>query len=78
MPPALVRRLGPGHERYMMPSMDLTVYFLAPARGEWILVESFCERARAGYAVASANLWDERGELVARAAQTMTLRRFKR
>ncbi|MBK6514886.1 MAG: thioesterase family protein [Polyangiaceae bacterium] len=77
MPPALARKLGPDHERLLMPSLDLTVYFLAPAHGEWILVESFAERARAGFAVASANLWDERGELVARAAQTMTLRKRK-
>jgi acyl-CoA thioesterase len=78
MPPAIARRLGPDHHRTMMPSLDLTVYFLAPTKSEWILVESFAERARAGYAVASANLWDESGELVARAAQTMTLRPRKR
>lgn len=77
MPPALARKLGPQRERMLMPSLDLTVYFLAPTRGEWILVESFAERARAGFAVASANLWDERGELVARATQTMTLRTRK-
>ncbi|NUP04487.1 MAG: thioesterase family protein [Polyangiaceae bacterium] len=78
MPPALTRRLGPTHERLLMPSLDLTVYFIAPAEGEWILVESFAERARAGSCVASANLWDCRGQLVARAAQTMTLRKRRR
>jgi acyl-CoA thioesterase len=78
MPPALVRRLGPDHERLHMPSLDLTVFFLAPTTSEWLLVETFCERARAGYAVASANLWDEKGQLVARAAQSMTLRPRKR
>ena len=74
MPPALVRRLGPDHPRYRMPSLDLTVFFLSPSRTEWILVESFAERARAGYAVGSANIWDEHGQLIARASQTMTLR----
>ncbi len=78
MPPALTRRLGPDHERYMMPSLDLTVYVVAPTTSEWILVESFCERARAGYATGSASLWDEQGQLVARASQTMTLRKPRR
>ena len=78
MPPALVRRLGKGAPRYMMPSLDLTVYFLESAKTEWLLVESFVERARAGYAVGSANLWSEDGVLVARAAQSMTLRARKK
>ncbi len=77
MPPALVRRLGPEHPRLLAPSLDLTMYFLAPTQSEWILVESFAERARAGHAVCSANLWDEDGQLVARATQSMTLRPFK-
>ena len=47
MPPALVRRLGPEHPRLLAPSLDLTMYFLAPTQSEWILVESFAERARA-------------------------------
>ena len=78
MPPALVRRLGKGAPRYMMPSLDLTVYFLENANTEWLLVESFVERARAGYAIGSANLWSESGVLVARAAQSMTLRARKK
>ena len=78
MPPALVRRLGPEDSRYMMPSLDLTVYFIAPAKTSWVLVESFVERARAGYAVGSANLWDESGQLIARAAQTMLLKKLGR
>jgi acyl-CoA thioesterase len=77
MPPALARKLGPERPRYYMPSLDLTVYFVAPSTTEWVLVESFAERARAGYAVASATIWDEHGQLVARAAQTMTLRQMK-
>lgn len=77
MPPALVRKLGPDHPRLLMPSLDLTVYFLAPTRSEWLLVETFVERARSGHAVGSANVWDEAGLLVARAAQSMTLRQRK-
>ena len=77
MPGALSRKLGAGHPRFIAPSLDLTMFFLAPTRSEWILVESFCEHARDGYAVCSANLWDEAGVLVARAAQSMTLREFR-
>jgi acyl-CoA thioesterase len=77
MPSALTRRLGPDHERFMMPSLDLSVFFLAPTRSEWLLVETFVERARAGHAVGSATVWDEDGQLVARAAQAMTLRKRK-
>lgn len=77
MPPALVRKLGPEAPRYLMPSLDLTVYFLAPTRAEWLLVETFVERARGGHAVGSANVWDRDGRLVARAAQSMTLRARK-
>ncbi|MNC93388.1 hypothetical protein D3C83_100050 [compost metagenome] len=78
MPGALTRKLGPDHERYLMPSIDLSVFFMARPKTQWILVESFVERARAGYAVGSATLWDGTGQLVARAAQTMTLRPMKR
>lgn len=74
MPPALVRRLGKGAPRYLMPSLDLTVYFLENAKSEWLLVESFVERAREGYAIGSVNLWSEDGVLCARGAQSMTLR----
>ncbi|MFO0551227.1 MAG: thioesterase family protein [Polyangiaceae bacterium] len=74
IPPALVRKLGPAHERYIMPSLDLTVFFIEDATTDWLLVETFVERARAGYAIGSANLWASNGRLVARAAQSMTLR----
>jgi acyl-CoA thioesterase len=77
MPGALARKLGPEHPRFLAPSLDLTVYFFGPTTSEWILVESFAERALGGYAVCSANLWDPGGALVARATQSMTLREMK-
>jgi acyl-CoA thioesterase len=77
MPSALTRRLGPSHERFYMPSLDLSVFFIAPTSSEWLLVETFVERARAGFAVGSANVWSEDGQLVARAAQAMVLRSLK-
>lgn len=78
MPGALARKLGPEHPRFLAPSLDLTMYFLGPAASEWILVESFAERAVGGHAIGSANLWDTGGRLVARATQSMTLREMKR
>lgn len=76
MPGALVRRLGPEHPRFLAPSLDLTVFFLEPTKSPWVLVESRCESARGGVAVCSANIWAPSGSLVARAAQSMTLRPF--
>ncbi|NUO48336.1 MAG: thioesterase family protein [Polyangiaceae bacterium] len=78
MPSALTRRLGPDHERFYMPSLDLSVFFIAPTSSDWLLVETFVERTRAGYAVGSATVWSEDGQLVARAAQAMTLRSLPR
>ena len=42
---------------------------------EWILTAVHAPRARAGYATASAEIWDDRGRLIATATQTMLLRR---
>jgi acyl-CoA thioesterase len=74
MPSALARRLGPEHPRFFAPSLDLTVHFLEPSDGEWLLVDVRCHRARAGWAEADAEIWDERGRLCACATQTMMLR----
>ena len=74
MPGALVRRLGPEHERFFAPSLDLTVHFLDRSEAEWFLVDVRCQRARTGYARADAQIWDEHGKLVACATQTMMLR----
>lgn len=73
MPDALANALGPD-ARFYAPSLDLTVHFLEATRSEWLLVDKSCERAHGGYATASANLWDDRGRLVARTTQTMMLR----
>jgi acyl-CoA thioesterase len=74
MPGALARRLGPEHPRFFAPSLDLTVHFVEPSQGEWLLVDVRCHRARAGWAEADAEIWDEQGRLVATATQTMMLR----
>jgi acyl-CoA thioesterase len=74
MPPAVAQRLGPGHTPFDAPSLDLTVHFLAPASGDWLLVSTRARHARVGYASAEVEIWDEGGRLVAFGAQTMILR----
>jgi acyl-CoA thioesterase len=75
MPPALIQKLGPGHEPFFAPSLDLTIHFLEDTEAEWILTAVHVPRARAGYATANAEIWDERGRLIATATQMMLLRR---
>ena len=78
MPGALARKLGPDAPRFYAPSLDLTVHFLDRSDAEWFLVDVWVQRARAGYATAAADIWDENGKLVARATQTMMIRRRSR
>jgi acyl-CoA thioesterase len=74
MPPALIQKLGPAHAPFFAPSLDLTVHFLEDTSAEWLLTAVHARRARAGYATADAEIWDDRGRLVAFATQTMLLR----
>ncbi len=74
MPPAVAQKLGPESRPFRAPSLDLTIHFLAPIEGEWLLVSNEARHARAGYASAEVEIWDETGRLVAYATQTMMLR----
>ena len=75
MPPALIQKLGPNHEPFFAPSLDLTVHFLEDTDAGWFLVDVHARRARAGIATAAADIWDDRGRLLAFATQTMMLRK---
>jgi acyl-CoA thioesterase len=75
MPPALTQKLGPGHVPFFAPSLDLTVHFLEDTHSEWLLTSVHARRARAGYASAEVEIWDDAGVLVAIATQMMMLRR---
>lgn len=75
MPPALIQKLGPDHAPFFAPSLDLTVHFLEDTRAEWLLTHVHARRARAGYATADVEMWDDAGTLVAYATQMMLLRR---
>ena len=75
MPPALIQTLGPDGAPFHAPSLDLTIHFLEDTTAEWMLTWVHCRRARAGYATADCEIWDDAGHLVAFATQTMMLRR---
>ncbi len=71
MPTALHRAIGPGGYRYFAPSLDLTTYFVDDTTREWLLVAVTLRRARMGWAVADADIWDDEGRLIAHGAQAM-------
>jgi acyl-CoA thioesterase len=71
MPPALLQAIGPGDYRFYAPSCDLTVHAVDDTDREWVLVAIRARRARAGWAIGDAELWDDTGRLLAIAAQTM-------
>ena len=75
MPPALIQTLGPDGPPFHAPSLDLTIHFLEDTTSEWILTWVHARRARAGYATADCEIWDDAGHLIAFATQTMLLRR---
>jgi acyl-CoA thioesterase len=75
MPPSVVQKLGPGFEPFVAPSLDLTLHFLEATRREWLLVSAHCRRARAGYASAEVDIWDDEKRLVAYGTQVMMIRK---
>lgn len=78
MPGALARFLGPESGPMYAPSLDLTVYFTAAPRSEWLLVETRASIARNGWGVGHASIWDTEGTLVAQASQGMFLRNVRK
>lgn len=73
MPTALHRAIGPGGYRFYAPSLDLTVYSVDDTLREWLLVSVTVRRARAGWAIADAEVWDDEGRFIAYGAQAMYL-----
>lgn len=73
MPTALHRAIGPGGYRFYAPSLDLTTYFVDDTEREWLLVAVSLRRARMGWAVAEADVWDDEGRLIACGSQAMYL-----
>ena len=73
MPTALHRAIGPGAYRFYAPSLDLTVYPVDDTTREWLLVAVTVRRARGGWAIGDAEVWDDEGRFVAYGAQAMYL-----
>lgn len=71
MPGCIGERLGPQTQRWFAPSADLTVHLFAPLRTEWLLAHDRARWAHDGWASAESNLWDQDGQLVGYATQTM-------
>jgi acyl-CoA thioesterase len=73
MPTALHRAIGPGAYRFYAPSLDLTTYVVDDTTREWLLVAVTVRRARAGWAIADAEIWDDEGRFIAYGSQAMYL-----
>lgn len=73
MPTALHRAVGPGTYRFYAPSLDLTTYFVDDTTREWLLVDVTMRRARAGWAIADVEVWDDEQRFIAYGSQAMYL-----
>ncbi|MEO8841537.1 MAG: thioesterase family protein [Kofleriaceae bacterium] len=73
MPTALHRAVGPGDYRFFAPSLDLTAYVIDDTQREWLLVATTLRRARAGWAIADCDVWDDEGRFIAHGSQAMYL-----
>lgn len=73
MPTALHRAIGPGGYRFYAPSLDLTTYFVDDTTREWLLVDVTLRRARAGWAIADVEVWDDEQRFIAYGSQAMYL-----
>jgi acyl-CoA thioesterase len=73
MPTSLLEAIGPSSYRFYAPSLDLTMHVLDDTEREWLLVRSYCRRARVGWATAEVEVWDDAKRLVAYGTQAMYL-----
>ncbi|MBC7975318.1 MAG: thioesterase family protein [Myxococcales bacterium] len=74
MPAALHRAIGPGDYRFFAPSLDLTAYVIDDTTSEWLLFAVTARRAKAGWAIADTDVWDDQGRYIAHGSQAMFLR----
>jgi acyl-CoA thioesterase len=74
MPAALHRAIGPGSYRFHAPSLDLTTYIIDDTTREWLLFAVTARRAKAGWAIADTDVWDDEGRFIAHGAQAMYIR----
>lgn len=76
MPTALLEAIGPSSYRFYAPSLDLTLHVVDDTEREWLLVQSYCRRARVGWATAEVEVWDDTKRLIAYGTQAMYLHRL--
>jgi acyl-CoA thioesterase len=74
MPAALHRAIGPGDYRFFAPSLDLTTYVIDDTARDWLLFAITSRRARAGWAIADVDVWDDEGRYLAHGSQAMFIR----
>jgi acyl-CoA thioesterase len=74
MPAALHRAIGPGDYRFFAPSLDLTAYVVDDTAREWLLFSVTARRAKAGWAIADTDVWDDEGRFIAHGSQAMYIR----
>jgi acyl-CoA thioesterase len=74
MPAALHRAIGPSNYRFFAPSLDLTTYVIDDTQREWLLFAVTARRAKAGWAIADTDVWDDEGRYLAHGSQAMFLR----
>jgi acyl-CoA thioesterase len=73
MPAALHRAIGSQY-RFFAPSLDLTAYVIDDTPREWLLLNVTARRAKAGWAIADTDVWDDEGRYLAHGSQAMYLR----
>ncbi|HEU4727778.1 MAG TPA: thioesterase family protein [Kofleriaceae bacterium] len=74
MPAALHRAIGPGGYRFFAPSLDLTAYVIDDTARDWLLFTITARRARAGWAIADTDVWDDEGRYLGHGCQAMYIR----
>jgi acyl-CoA thioesterase len=74
MPAALHRAIGPGAYRFFAPSLDLTAYVIDDTVREWLLFSVTARRAKAGWAIADTDVWDDEGRYLGHGSQAMFIR----
>ena len=74
--PAVVEGVGRENGFFLVVTLQLSMQFFAPMRGEWLCQDTRALHVADGYATGSVNLWSEDATLVASASQTAMLSPF--
>lgn len=75
--PAVVEGIGRTDGFFLIISLQITLQWFGPIRGEWLCQHTRAHHAADGFAAGTAELWSETGELVGMATQTALLQPMK-